>query len=185
MVSENVELVKRKRLSYTKNVIIYFFIYAFIGWALETVFVFYKMGLLEKRGFLYGPICPIYGYGILMLILSLKPHAKSKPKLFFEAVIVFSAFEYLVGFALEALFKLSLWNYSSDLFNLNGRVSLLISISWGLLALLIAYYLHPFIKKKLASLENKLNYTFMNTIFYILCGTYIVDTLASILNHSM
>ena len=185
MVSEDVELIKRKTLSYTKNVIIYFFIYAFIGWVIEVFFVWYKVGILEKRGFLFGPICPIYGYGALMLILTLKPHTHNKIKLFFSAVILFSTFEYIVGFALEAFFKMTLWNYSGDLFNLNGRISLYISIIWGLLSLLIIYYIHPFIKKHLQSLENKLSYSLMNIIFYILCGVYIVDTLASIFRYTI
>ena len=185
MVSDDVQLTKRKPLSTTKNIIIFFFIYAFIGWVIEVFFVYYKVGVLENRGFLFGPICPIYGYGFLMLILTLKPYAKNIFKLFFASIILFSAFEYIVGFGLEAFFKMSLWNYSGDLFNLNGRISLYISIIWGLAALLIVYFLHPFIKRKLQQLEKKVSPSIINVVFYVLCSIYIVDTLASIVKHSL
>ena len=185
MVSENVESNKRKTLSTTKNIMIFFFIYAFIGWVIEVFFVYYKVGVLENRGFLFGPICPIYGYGFLILILTLKPYAKNLFKLFFASIILFSAFEYIVGFALEAFFKMSLWNYSGDFFNLNGRISLYISIIWGLAALLIVYFLHPFIKKKLKQIEDKVPYSIVNVVFYVFCSIYIVDTLASIVKHSL
>ena len=62
-----------KKLSRKYVYIIYFFLFAFMGWAMETFYCAYEMGYFSKRGFLYGPICPIYGYGALICLLYTSP----------------------------------------------------------------------------------------------------------------
>jgi len=104
MVLEGIDK-KEKTLSKFQILFIYFCIYAFIGWLLETLYVSSLQGHLVKRGFLFGPICPIYGFGAIMLITVLGKYKKETGKLFFSAIILFSIFEYLVSFTLEALYR--------------------------------------------------------------------------------
>ena len=96
---------KKYQLTKFQKLFIYFVIYAFIGWLLETLYVSSLQGHLVKRGFLFGPICPIYGFGAIMLITILGKYKKQIGKLFFGAIILFSLFEYLVSFGLEALYR--------------------------------------------------------------------------------
>lgn len=42
-----------------------FLIYSFLGWCVEVSFVAVTTGRVVNRGFLNGPVCPIYGVGML------------------------------------------------------------------------------------------------------------------------
>lgn len=121
----------------------YFMVYAFIGWGLEST---YK-SILQKRivnsGFLHGPICPIYGYGAMIMYLSLKDVTDNIFVLFAFGVIVLSVFEYIVGLFLEIVFKTKYWDYSNKKFNIHGRVCLLNSMYWGVLGIVFMKGIHP------------------------------------------
>ena len=132
---------KSTHLVSIRYILLYFLIYAFIGWLLETVYAIGTLGHFVKRGFLYGPLCPIYGWGAVILVCILQKY-KSKPlKLFFYSAIVFSVFEYVAGFALDALFSDRWWDYTNDFMNLNGRISL---------------FVHPFIEKIVKKVLKKI-----------------------------
>lgn len=120
-----------KTLSKLQKIVIYFVIYAFLGWIAEEIFCVIYTHEFVKRGFLFGPICPIYGYGALILILFFKDYKKKTIKLFFLSIIVFSAFEYITDFFLQALFACRWWDYTGQFLNLNGRITLSFSIVWG------------------------------------------------------
>ena len=146
VVADTIEISKSKKklkLNRFQLFILYFFLFAFIGWLMETVYAIFTLGHFVKRGFLFGPICPIYGYGALMLIYFLGRYRKNNLKLFFYAAILFSAFEYVTSYVLDALFGMHWWDYSNDYFNLNGRITLSFSIAWGIIAiLLLTMYIH-------------------------------------------
>ena len=93
-----------------RNIVLFFVIYSFIGWLLETFYAMTTLGHFVKRGFLYGPLCPIYGWGAIILILGLKKYKSNSLKLFFYSAIVFSIFEYLVSFGLDAMFATKWWD---------------------------------------------------------------------------
>ena len=125
------------------SLLAYFMVYAFIGWVLEST---YK-SILQKRivnsGFLHGPICPIYGYGAMIMYLSLKDVTDNIFVLFAFGVIVLSVFEYIVGLFLEIVFKTKYWDYSNKKFNIHGRVCLLNSMYWGVLGIVFMKGIHP------------------------------------------
>ena len=75
----------------------YFLVYAFIGWCLESVYKSVLQKKIINSGFLHGPICPIYGYGAMIMYLSLKDVTNNIFVLFFFGLIVLSVFEYIVG----------------------------------------------------------------------------------------
>lgn len=142
-------------LSVLLEKLIYFFtIYSFLGWFLETVYV----SLLEKkfvgRGFLYGPFCPIYGFGSLALILFVFTYENNLLLLFITSVIVTSILEYITSFFLEKLFHTTWWNYSKEPFNINGRVCLKNSLYWGILSVFILTQIHPIINQITIFFQN-------------------------------
>jgi uncharacterized membrane protein len=150
-----------------------------MGWLLETGYAFCTLGHFVKRGFLYGPLCPIYGYGAVILISCLQQY-KTKPlKMFIYSSIIFSVFEYIAGFALEALFSLRWWDYTYDFMNLNGRISIFFAFAWGIIALIFINFVHPFFERKtnkiLAKIPVKLQLAFLDIAFTIL----VVDTILS------
>ncbi len=171
--------ITRKKLPRVYLYFIYFILFAFIGWLLETCFSFYALGHFTKRGFLYGPLCPIYGWGALILIMFFGRYRKNNLKLFIYAAIVFTAFEYLVSYGMEALFSLKWWDYTEEFMNLNGRVSIFYTFTWGIIAILFINFIYPFFKKKLNILLSKIPYKVQVTIVYILFTVFITDTVLS------
>lgn len=162
---------------------IYFLIFAIIGWILETAYSFYALGHFTKRGFLYGPLCPIYGWGALILIIFFNTYRKHNLKLFFYAAIIFSIFEYIVSFAMEAMFSLKWWDYTNEFMNLNGRISIFFSFAWGIIAILFINLIYPFFKKKINIILSKINYKVQLTTLYILFIILVVDMLFSFLKY--
>lgn len=178
-----VEVKKKVRLNRKLLFILYFFVFAFLGWVLETLFSFYALGHFTNRGFLYGPICPIYGYGAIILILFLARYQKNSVKLFFYSAIIFSIFEYFVSFALEALFGIHWWDYTNEFMNLNGRISIFYAFAWGIIAILFINHIYPFMKRKINTLLSKIPYILQLLILCALIIAFIVDTVLSCIHY--
>lgn len=122
---------------------LYFVIYAFLGWILETVYCSVRERRFVARGFLYGPVCPIYGVGVLMMLCWFAPFT-GQPLLFYViATVCMSAWEYLVAWILETTTHIKYWDYSDRKFNLHGRICLSIALTWGVLAYLVIFWIHP------------------------------------------
>ena len=157
----------------------YFFTYSFLGWILETVFCVLTLGVFNKRGFLYGPVCPIYGFGAVLIILTLKKFKGKKTKEFFISMIVFSVFEYVVSWLFEMIFHLRWWDYSNDIGNINGRISIAYSVAWGVIGLVFNEKIHPFIESKLDKAKNKMSYEVQKIIVLILPIAILTDFILS------
>ena len=120
-----------------------FFIYAFLGWCTEVSYAALVTGSFVNRGFLNGPVCPIYGFGVVIVLTCLTPLAGSLPLLFLGSVVLTSALEWLTGFALEKLFHQRWWDYSDEPFNLSGYICLRFAIAWGFACMFVVKLLHP------------------------------------------
>ncbi len=127
------------------NVLWYFFIYAFLGWCTEVVYAAAKTGKFINRGFLSGPVCPIYGVGLLLVIYILEPVKNNIIYMFLGSILITSTIEFMAGFLLEKIFYQKWWNYSDMPFNIGGYICLLFSLIWGLACLLIVDRIHPMI----------------------------------------
>lgn len=145
-----------KKVTNFRFLSLYFITYSFIGWLLETSYSFVLLGHFTNRGFLFGPLCPIYGWGAVILISYLKKYKSNSIKLFFYSAIIFSIFEYIAGFALDALFADRWWDYTNDFMNLNGRISIFYSFAWGIIAILFINHIHPFMEKKVKKILKKI-----------------------------
>lgn len=125
---------------------LYFFIYSIIGWSAEMIYCRIYDGKWSDRGFLYGPYCPIYGCGGLIVIIFLEPFANNKIAVFLLALVLTSVLEYVTSYLMEKIFDAKWWDYSDKPLNINGRVYILNSILFGLFGLILTYIIHPYIK---------------------------------------
>ncbi len=123
----------------------YFVIYSFLGWAMESLYVSVSTKKWVNRGFLNGPLCPIYGTGALLIIIGLTPVTNSILLLFCGGFLIATVVEYFIGAALEKLFHATWWDYTEKPFNLKGRVCLERSIQWGLLSVVMMRLIQPVI----------------------------------------
>lgn len=121
----------------------YFFAYAFLGWCGEVCYAALRTGHFVNRGFLNGPLCPIYGCGVVLVVSLLSPLKGRFLPLFFGSVVLCSALEWLTGFVLEKLFHQRWWDYSEMPFNLNGYICPIFSLMWGFACLIIMDMVHP------------------------------------------
>ena len=182
-MEELVVIEKEKKLSSFYYILLLFFIYAFIGWVLETCYAMYNFGYFVKRGFLYGPMCPIYGYGAVILVAFMGKYKDNSFKLFIYSMVVFSVFEYVAGYALDALFSAKWWDYTNDFFNLNGRISIFYSFVWGIFAILFVNHIHPFIEKFINKILKNTSYYLQLCILYLISTTFILDTISSVVKY--
>ena len=127
------------------KIIFYFIIYSFLGWCLESI---YKTIIVRKpvnSGFLYGPFCPMYGIGAVIMLLASRL-SNNIFIIFLLAVAIFTVWEYIVAVVLEKLFKTKYWDYSDLKFNFQGRICLKNSIYWGILGVLLIFIIQPSIE---------------------------------------
>ena len=156
----------------------YFIIYSFCGWAIESVYKSIFEKKLINSGFLHGPFCPIYGTGAIIMYLLLQGFKGSPVLVFCLGFVVLSIWEYIVGVLLEKIFKTKYWDYSKYKYNLQGRVCLLNSIFWGLLGLIFIYFVHPFVQIELSKLDNNI----IIIVDIIITIYLLVDAIVSIMS---
>ncbi|MDT2672927.1 putative ABC transporter permease [Enterococcus dongliensis] len=127
------------------NVVLLFFCYSFIGWLWETVYCSIKARHFVYRGFLLGPITPIYGFGVVGVLYLIEPYQQNIVLLFFLALILVTVLEYLTSFLLEKIFHLTLWDYKDVPLNINGRIAVPVSLFWGVACVFIVRVLNPYL----------------------------------------
>ncbi len=154
---------------------LYFTIYSFIGWSMEVICKLFEQKKFVNRGFLIGPICPIYGYGVLAIIILIGNSTNDILAVFLKSLLVCSLLEYFTSYFMEKLFKARWWDYSRRKYNINGRICLETMIPFGILGCLVVYIIHPLIIK----LVSFLNPTLTIIISIILFIIYLVDNAVS------
>ena len=113
-----------------------FYIYCFLGWCFESTVVSVQQRRFVNRGFLRGPMLPIYGFGATLLLHVSLPLYNHPAALFAVSMLVATISQYIVGVVMEKLFKVKYWDYSSHRFQFQGRICLQSSLCWGILAVL-------------------------------------------------
>ena len=154
----------------------FFFVYAFLGWCAEVGYAATKTGKFVNRGFLNGPWCPVYGFGVVIVLGCLEPLSGSLPLLFLGSVVLTSALEWLTGFALEKLFHQRWWDYSDEPFNLTGYICLRFSLMWGFACLFVVKLLHPTVVLAVDLLPRPLGWVLLAG----LCAALGVDLAATV-----
>ena len=140
-----------------KRILAYFIIYSFLGFIIETIFGMITKGVIESRqSCLYGPFCCIYGLGAAVMIPGLQKFKKKNWTLFLAGAIEGSIVEYVISWLGEIVFHIKWWDYSNMPFDINGRICLLFTIFWGILALVLMRLINPYIEKFIDKIPKKL-----------------------------
>ena len=145
---------------------ILFLIYSFIGWLFEVLLTFIKEHKYINRGFLIGPIVPIWGTGAILISLILK-EADGIFNLVVSSAFIGTFLEYIVNVLMEKIFKARWWDYSHLPFNINGRVWLGSSILFGIGGMCVVLYLNPFFLSLINSF-NELMIIYVGIILLII-----------------
>ena len=157
-----------------KELLWLFFIYGFAGWCVEVIFHAANKGVFINRGFLIGPICPIYGYGLIAVILALTPIKDNVLLVYIGSAVICSVFELIVGWAAEKFMHTRLWDYSDNAFNIGGYVCLKFSLLWGVGCICIMYIFHP-MTMKLVYLLEAIPHTHGNVLLCIFSAMFLTD----------
>lgn len=155
----------------------FFFLYGFLGWCAEVVFAAVKTGQFVNRGFLLGPICPIYGFGVSFVLL-LEPLGDKLLILFVGSVVITSALEFLVGWLAEKAFGQRLWDYSDMPFNIKGYICLAFSLMWGIACVLVVRVIHPLILRLIGWLPHTLGVV----LLAVFSAIFVTDLILTLLN---
>lgn len=163
------------------KIITYFFLYSFLGWAMESIYISVLQRKVINTGFLHGPFCPIYGFGAVVLYVLLIHLKGNVIAIFCTGFIVLSLWEYFVGFLLEKLFKTKYWDYSKNRFNINGRVCLLNSIYWGLLSIFFIEIWNPIVEEQIQKIPQYI-LLYIDTVLIIYIIADMVSSSIKIIN---
>lgn len=129
------------------HIALYFIVYSFFGWCLEVIYQAVEHGKFINRGFLNGPYCPIYGFGVIIVSGCLSPIKENLLVLYSGSVLLTSTLEFLTGFVLEKIFHQKWWDYSEEKFNIKGYICLKFSLLWGIACLIVVRLIHPTIER--------------------------------------
>lgn len=152
-----------------------FLVYSFLGWCMEMVVCYFATKKWVNRGFLVGPVCPIYGWGCLLIIVLLNRYMDDPLVLFVMAMLVCSLLEYFTSYLMEKLFKARWWDYTHKKYNINGRICLDNILAFGVLGLLMSYLINPFVVEMI----NKVNVNVLNIMALVLFVLFLVDNIIS------
>lgn len=154
-----------------------FLIYSFIGWLIEVIGKLIEKHKFVNRGFLIGPICPIYGHGCILMILTLSRYKDNPLTLFIYAIFICSLLEYFTSYFMEKIFKARWWDYSTKRFNLNGRICAETMIPFGILGTLVICVINPIFEYLL----NLFNFETIKITAIVLFIIYIIDYTISLI----
>lgn len=162
------------------RILTYFAIYSILGYILETIFAIIAYGKFESRqGFLYGPVCPIYGVGAVIMIIALQKFQKNGYTLFLGGMIVGSIVEYIISLFGELVLNVRWWDYTGRFLNIHGRICLLYSIYWGIIAIYLMKSLNPHIDKFINFFRARINIKTGKKIIILVTIFLFIDCIVS------
>lgn len=154
-----------------------FITYSFIGWLWESFYCSIKAKHFVYRGFLLGPYCPVYGFGVTAVLLLVPEHVGSLLNLYFNVVVIVTVIEYVTSWLLEKLFNMTLWNYSKIPMNIDGRVAVPVSLFWGVGCVLLIKVINPNIQDMIHDFVSATNGIGPITLFAI----FMVDVISTLI----
>ncbi|MBQ7776546.1 MAG: putative ABC transporter permease [Lachnospiraceae bacterium] len=134
--------------------IMVFTVSSFIGWLYETVLTSVRWGYFAERGFLQSPVCPIYGFGALVLLLMLQ-RFRSSVVIFLAGTMVTTVVELAASYVLEYFLHMQLWTYKHWLLNFQGRISFWSSVLFGVLSVILIKLIYPLVKWWMEKLDKR------------------------------
>lgn len=157
--------------------ILYFFFYSAAGWLGESIYCSIGERRLINRGFLTGPMCPIYGTGTLVLTVCLyNPFRDKLVLVFFAGLVLCDIVEYITSYLMEKLFHARWWDYSNEFLNIKGRICLKHSLYWGVASVAFVWLIHPYVEKLFQRLPENLIMPFAAVILSV----FLIDVINSV-----
>lgn len=145
----------------------FFFIYCIIGWIYESIEVSIRRRKLTNRGFMRGPMLPIYGFGAVVMLVIGIPLYSYPIAMFLAGIVVCTLLELATGEAMEAIFKVRYWDYTNSFMNFRGHICLVASLAWGFFTLALNYWMHNPVERFILGLpENILQYVVIVLLIY-------------------
>lgn len=160
----------------------YFLIYSFGGWIVEVIFHAVALGKVINRGFLNGPVCPVYGFGVLSvfaLINTLQNGGRqmSDVMLFVFGVILATAVELIAGWLLDVCFHARWWDYSDKPLNFHGYICMEFSLLWGMAIVLVVKVFQKYVENSNVMQNSS---TIGWVVLAILYALYFVDFVVTV-----
>lgn len=167
----------------------FFIVYSLIGWVIEVSYHAVTMGKVVNRGFLNGPICPVYGCGVLSVLAVVRwvggalgysgnVETASTSVLFVIGICFSTTIELIAGFLLDLLFHARWWDYSKEHFNFRGYICLKFSIIWGLAIAFVLRVVHPVIRDVMGIVPEKIAWIVLSALYLIFILDLIMTTLS-------
>lgn len=153
-----------------------FYFYCLCGWVWESCYVSACQHHWVNRGFLHGPLLPIYGSGAIVILFVTLPVRTSLPLIFLLGMLAATLLELVVGWAMEQMFKVRYWDYTGKFCNLGGYICLTSSLAWGGFSVLLVRLIHPPVDWLLLSLPQ----TWVIPLSWSLTVCFSVDTIQSL-----
>lgn len=168
-------------LNYSVDQLIWIFvIYAFLGWCAEVIFSTIQTRKFINRGFLNGPYCPVYGFGIIIVLFLLTPIKDNLFLFFLASILLTTLLEFFTGYILERNFNRKWWDYKNEKFNIRGYVCVRSSIVWGLASVFVFYVFQPTVDNFIKFLPKNIELT----LAVFLAIALIVDTVVTLISLS-
>lgn len=153
------------------QIALWFFIYSFLGWAMECIVIRKQLGRWENRGFAKLPFCVIYGFGVFIALNLFEPIKDNYVALYFFGAMMATLLEYATAMVMLKLFGEIWWNYDHQPFNYKGILCLQSTLGWGLLALIVFGFLNSGIEGLVLSIDSRI----ASAIGCSLMVMYIID----------
>lgn len=161
--------------NYIETLVLLFFTYSFAGWVMESIGGIFVVKKFVNRGFMIGPLCPVYGVGVVIITIFLGKYTNDFVALFILATVLCGVLEYLTSYFMEKMFNARWWDYTNRRFNINGRVCLENLCAFGIAGSAILKYINPFF----TDLYEKVPETNRHIITGILFVAFIIDFIIS------
>ncbi|WP_243128497.1 MULTISPECIES: putative ABC transporter permease [Oscillospiraceae] len=136
--------------------LLFFFIYCFLGWVWESCYVSIKKREWINRGFLHGPMLPIYGSGAIIVLLCTIGVRDQVILIFIFGMTGATILEYVTGACMERLFRVRYWDYSHMPLNLKGYICLPVSLGWGVFSVLLVRVIHVPIENAVLQIPERI-----------------------------
>ena len=175
------EILRKKiKIDYNKkyeptSIILFFFIFSFVGWLWEVGLYLFRDGILVNRGTMYGPWLPIYGVGCTLIVLLTKFKSFRKmlknPLLTFGVIMLLcTIIEYITSWYIEKVSGIMYWDYTGVFMNIKGRVCLECSMFFGIGGCLCVYFVAPFLERRLQRFTSKFKITICTVLALLFCS---------------
>lgn len=155
-----------------------FFVFAFLGWCSEVVFAAIVEKRFVNRGFLNGPLCPIYGFGVVLIDFAMRPFGGNMAVLMVGSMVLGSALEWLAGFILEKVFHQKWWDYSNEPHNLNGYICLKFSLVWALAGAAVVRFVVPLTRYLVSFIPRTAGWVVLSALLALSMADFAVTVVA-------